>query len=250
MRKLRCAFGFLTRFPVGSGSRSVPEDLSGSVLFYFAPAFLVGALGAAVYWVVGQLHVAYLGALSYVMAETLATGALHLDGFADVCDAFLCSTSVERRLEIMKDSRLGTFGVTAVAFDIGMKVLLIGALNPTAGTIGALCALPVLGKVALMACAAGGRAARGEGLGHAFLSGMRPVDLALGIAFCCVVASAAAGWRLGSLCCVAALAAGLAMRVVALREIHGVTGDVLGAGNELGEIACLVLMSGAHLAAG
>lgn len=250
MKKLGLAFGFLTRFPSGRGSADgAPEDFSGSVLFYFAPALAVGAVGSAVWWAIGFLGVPCLGALGYVVAEALATGALHMDGFADVCDAFLCAAPPQRRLEILRDSRLGTFGVVGVAFDIGCRILLIGALPAGAGTLGILCALPVLGKASLILCAASSRSARPDGLGRAFLSGLRTRDCVVAIVLCAVLALALMGWLRGVLCLGAALLAGLAMRSAAYREIGGVTGDVLGACNELGEIASLIVCAAARMLA-
>lgn len=249
MNRLRTAFRFLTRFPVGSNAKGgSAEELSASVLFYFLPALVVGLVGAAVNWAVCLLRVPYLGALAYVIAETLATGALHVDGFADVCDAFLCVASPERRLEILKDSRLGTFGVAGVAFDIGCKVLLVGALSPGLATWSLLSVIPVLGKISLVLCAACSDAVRPDGLGHAFLSGLRPADCVASLLFCGVLAAALIGWLLGAVCCLAALVAGLAMRAVAYREIGGVTGDVLGACNELGEVICLIVCVSTRIA--
>ncbi|WP_345784520.1 adenosylcobinamide-GDP ribazoletransferase [Akkermansia muciniphila] len=156
------------------------------------------------------------------------TGGLHLDGVADCGDGLPVEVPRERRLEIMKDSRLGTFGGTALFFNLAFK----GA---------ALAALAACGsrELLLTACALAGLLARSQifiamrfpgarpgGMGEAFKQGTRPVH-ALIAAAVTLAACALAGWH-GLYALLAALAGSTALLLYARRRLGGVTGDVFG----------------------
>lgn len=215
------------------------QDVSGSVLFYFLPALVVGLASSGVYWAVSLLGVPYLGALFYVTTQALITGAVHIDGFAHVCDAFLVKVPTWQRLEILQRRRLGTLGIVGIAFDIGCKVLLIGTLPATLLSFSALSVLPVCSKIALLACVAFGRS--GPAIFDPFLNALRSGACVVGAAFCAVLVLALMGPIRGALCVVTAVAAGLSTRNAAEKEIGGLTAGVLGTANEFGEIAALVL---------
>lgn len=110
----------------------VPEKWADGVEFrqlargvpWFVPiGALIGGLAALVALVVSQTGGGmYVGAVAYVLALVLLTGGFHLDGLADTCDGIFSARSRERMLEIMKDSRLGTFGGLALVFSILIKV--------------------------------------------------------------------------------------------------------------------------------
>lgn len=241
MRSLRCAFALLTRFPVSGPVEAA--DIPKSVGWYFLPALCVGALSALVFLALSALHVAYFAALCFLLTEILLTGALHVDGFADVCDAFLCPATPERRLEIMHDSRLGTFGVLGLAFDIGARLLLIGALSCSVETILWLIAVPVAGKFSLLLVAVFSAPAAATGMGASLIGRIPPktavISTVLLVACLMVLCRPVPGLLAAAVSCIA----GLAMRHTAKKNIGGANGDVLGAANELGEIGCLLLLS-------
>ena len=170
------------------------------------------------------------------------TGGLHLDGVADCGDGLIVEATRERRLEIMKDSRLGTFGGTALFFVLAFK---IGALTGLAGTTPDF--VPLLLGCCLAGCVARGMVfvamrvptARPGGLGEALHEGVtaRHEAIALGLA----VAVAALNGMRGLLALGAAALVGLFLLSAARKRLGGVTGDVFGCLVELTECAVLTV---------
>jgi adenosylcobinamide-GDP ribazoletransferase len=107
VRNFRAAVIFLTRVPMTIGRKGMPE-LSRSVPWFPAVGALVGLLVGTSYWLLSQIVPGSVAATASIALGIIVTGAFHLDGLADVADAFPGAATVERRLEILKDSRLGT----------------------------------------------------------------------------------------------------------------------------------------------
>jgi adenosylcobinamide-GDP ribazoletransferase len=178
-----------------------------------------------------------------VAAGVLLTGGLHEDGLSDTADGFGGGRDPERRLEIMRDSRIGSYGAAALGLSLLLRWSALASI-----------ARPEAGLLALVAAHAASRAplalflrltppARADGLSA---SAGRPSVMAAGIA---LMLGAAALLLLGPLAaCVAALLLMLvfaALRQLALAKIGGQTGDVAGALQQAGEIAVL-LVAAAH----
>ena len=143
----RAGLAFFTRIPVGSAP--LPPTLSGVVAWLPAVGLLVGALGALALLLAARLGLpAALCGIGAALVWTVITGGLHLDGVADCGDGLLVETSPERRLTIMKDSRLGSFGALALFFVLSTKVAALAALAGTAPlhALGACCLAGLLGR--------------------------------------------------------------------------------------------------------
>ncbi|PZF79116.1 adenosylcobinamide-GDP ribazoletransferase, partial [Jiangella anatolica] len=123
---LRAAVAFLTRLPVGSSP--APLDRAGA--WFPLVGLLVGSVGLGVWWVADGLAGPLVAAVAAVLATVIVTGALHEDGLADTADGLWGGSTRERRLEIMRDSRLGTYGALALAGDLLLRV----AVLATAGS--------------------------------------------------------------------------------------------------------------------
>ncbi len=207
---------------------------------------IIGACGAIALW----LARAALGLPSLVAAIlalsalVLAAGGLHEDGFADVADGFGGGATRERKLEIMRDSRLGAYGATALVLSLLLRAAALAALTGESVTKGAA-ALLLAGAIS-RACSLAPIAlldpARLDGAGAsvgrldagAFWRGVLAafvIAAVLGFAFL--------GLGRSLLAFVLAWAAALAMVAVAQKQIGGQTGDVAGAAQQLAEIAGL-----------
>ena len=168
----------------------------------------------------------------------MVTGGLHLDGVADCGDGLLVETSPERRLAIMKDSRLGSFGALALFFVLSIKVAALAALAgmPSLHALGACCLAGLLGRCQVFA---GMRlpSARPGGLGAMMHDGMKPRYAYTALGLCLAACLVMGRQGLYSL-----LAAGLVafwLLSAARKRIGGVTGDVFGALIETTECAVL-----------
>ena len=142
--ELAASFALLTRLPVG---RFVPPDETQAVWAYPIVGATVGLIGGVAYWLLFSLSCPpVLAALLAVATAVLVTGALHEDGLADMADGFGGGTP-EKRLAIMRDARVGSYGVLALILSVGLRV---GAIT--------LMAKPALVVAALIAAGAASRA--------------------------------------------------------------------------------------------
>jgi adenosylcobinamide-GDP ribazoletransferase len=240
LRAFAAAVALLTRLPLGARVRIDEVDVARSLAWLpLVGVGLGGAVALAARILEGRLDDGPVAVL-IVAAWALATGAIHLDGLADSADA-LGGGNRERRLEVMRDPRVGSFGVLAVVFVVVLKITLVVAVLARGHHLWLL-AIPAVGRAAASALSAALPYAREQGAGAALVSGpQRAERLAVALATAIVVALACARLR-GLLAVAAAAIVALAIGRLARRRIGGITGDVLGATIELAECAALVAL--------
>ncbi len=243
MKPFLLALQFLTVITVKPDLRADPADMRRSRAWHALVGAILGLVLAGVAWALWRwLPNLALAALLTVLWAAL-TRFLHLDGLADSADALVHITNRERALEIMKDSRVGTFGVCAVA---GLLLVKFAALASLAGPrlFAALVLTPALARslAALMAVLLPPARSQGLGAGIAGQTGPAP-ELAAALA-AAALAGLLAG-RAGLLAALAVFAAGLLLARWFARRLGGFTGDSLGAAIELSEAAALVAMTAA-----
>ncbi|TCJ14248.1 adenosylcobinamide-GDP ribazoletransferase [Flaviaesturariibacter flavus] len=125
LRIFLTALMFLTRIPVSRWADHQPEYLQASARYFPLAGWIVAAVHFLVFWIFYFIGVTDVAVLLAIGASLLLTGAFHEDGFADCCDAFGGGWNREQILTIMKDSRLGTFGVAGLVLVLGLKFLLL-----------------------------------------------------------------------------------------------------------------------------
>ncbi len=252
LRDIAMAVGLLTRLPVRLDFEAARAR--GAAAAWAWP--LAGVLVGSVVWAVGM--VALWAGLSVGFAAGLAlgagmvvSGAMHEDGLADTADGFWGGWSAERRLEIMKDSHIGTYGVLAL---VGMFLLRWLGLSAVFGGFGAVAGLGILASLAAMTrlpmvvLIHALPNARGVGLAQSVGKPARGVVVAggaLALAIC-VVGFAMAGMIglvPGILAVVAVTTLGVGL--LARAKICGQTGDVLGASQQISEVAGLAVLMAA-----
>lgn len=237
MRGLSAAIAFLTRIPLGGGAR----DLQGAAPWFPWVGTLVGLVVAGVY-AAGYRWVP--SALAAVLATTvgvLLTGALHEDGLADTVDALGSGATGEEALRILRDPRLGTYGVIAVVVSLVWRILALASLPP-AWALGGLVLAHALGRSGAVVLAAIADPARGDGLGRAAVLEMGTVDTLVATISALVIGAVAAGVWVIPVVVLAALTL-LFWRGLATRRLGGVTGDVLGACEQVVEILVLATVA-------
>jgi adenosylcobinamide-GDP ribazoletransferase len=234
-RELAGAFALLTRLPVAHWATAAPRRC---VWAYPLVGATVGLLGALVAALPLPRVLAGFGSLA---AMLVATGALHEDGLADTADGFLGGATRERRLAIMRDSRIGSFGAIALVLGIGIRAAAIAAL-PRGALFGAMIAAAALSRAAMLIAPMLLIPARTDGLGVG-LAAMPRDAASVGLALGGVVALLALPSRLAIGAAVLAIGIALALAALARRWIGGYTGDVLGATSVVVECAVLSLLS-------
>ncbi len=233
---LRTAFLLLTTLPIPLPSAWKPGD-SGRAAGWFSPVGLViGLLVAGIHRLTGLFLPPLVGGALTLIAWVALTGGLHLDGLADCADGLLYPGTPEKRLEIMKDPRLGAFGGIGLALALLLKFSALASLSPAAlpglllaTSLARWCILPA-GLLPL---------ARPGGMGADFAAGLRKSSLfwggliPLGLAFL-------TGWR-GGLAAAFGVLTALGVLSLAKKRLGGITGDVLGLVVESVEIVVLLI---------
>ncbi len=240
MRSLDVAVQFLTVLPVcGAPPRDMTEIGSSAWAFPLAGALIGGILGVTHNRMTGHVPPLLAGTLAVGLWIAL-TGGLHLDGWADCCDGLMVPASLERRREIMKDSRVGTFGAAGL-------ILLIGVTTACRGDDGftslAVYLAPGVGRtVLLLGCY--GVQPPDIGMGGDFIRGvaLMPDRAVWAAALMGFVPCLLAGWA-GVFGVAAAVGTALWFRGFSLSRLGVVNGDVIGAMCELSEAVFLVVMS-------
>ena len=237
---LAAAIELLTRIPVGWIRRTIAmPDLARIVWAYPVVGCIVGAIGSLVYWLATTLGCpAPLAAIWCVGALVLTTGAFHEDGLADIADGFGGGRTPERKLEIMRDSRAGSYGVIALVISLALRGAAIALIADPGPVAAALIVAGAAGRGAIIGPLLLLPPARSDGLAA---QGGRPqtqraaVGLGIAVLLTLVLAPAGAG-RAATL---AGAIGCLVIVEIARRQIGGYTGDVLGAAEQV--VECLVL---------
>jgi adenosylcobinamide-GDP ribazoletransferase len=234
-RDMATAFQFLTRLPL----RSLPYDpnaLSRSAKFFPLVGLFVGILGSVLYLLLIQHLPAAIAALLTVTFFVVATGGLHEDGLADVADAFGGGWNREQILAILKDSRIGTFGASALFISLGLRVLLLANL-PLNRVAPYIISSQVLSRWTVLPLGYVLPAAReASGQGARIARQISAASFAVGTAIAVVIVSCALRREMW-LPCLVTLAMTVMTGLYYRRRIGGVTGDCFGATNQLTEIA-------------
>ena len=239
---LAAALQFLTRVPIRL--RREP-DLNRTVAWFPVAGALIGAAVGGVAAGLWQVTPPLVARAAAVAVGLLITGAFHEDGLGDVADAFGGGWTVERRLEILKDSRHGTYGVAAIATSIVLRMVTLGSLPGPAAMFATAVAAHTVGRVAAVGLAATMRLATHAGLGADYGRSTTPLRAIVGGTAGLAVTVLAAGWWVGPLAA-AALVAALGVGLLARAKIGGISGDVLGATEQVAE--CLAMIVCAALA--
>jgi adenosylcobinamide-GDP ribazoletransferase len=234
------ATAVLTRLPVGTAAT---EDGTIAAAGWAFP--LVGA-GVGAVAAIGFLLAELLGlgpapaALLAVLAAVAVTGAFHEDGLADTADGLLGGHDRQQKLEIMHDSRQGTYGVLAIVLSIGLRAAALGTIGGPIYAGLALLAAHSFSRGALPATMHLLEPARADGLGAMAGRPSRPVAIAA-LAIGAVIALATLGPARGLVAMILASGAVALAALLARRQVGGYTGDALGAFQQIGEIVMLLV---------
>ena len=241
LTEVRLAAGFLTILPVLPRSGAVPEALAASFGWFPLVGFALGAVLVAENLMLTPLFGDALAAVLLVLTLTVLTGAVHLDALADTADALGAGSDRRRALDIMRDSRIGSFGAVAIVFFLALEMVTLASMGE-ARRAAALWLAPALARWAMMAVSWRLDYLRAEGAGTALLGSSDDRNLALASAIAAIAALPILTWRVMVAYLIAAALA-VALRAAYRRWLGGVTGDLIGAAGELVEVAVLLVMA-------
>lgn len=233
---------FLTRLPVPSGLRQVEGRLARSARYFPLIGVLIGSLTALVFFIANLWLSPETSAAFAIGASLILTGALHEDGFADCCDGLGGGASREHALEIMQDSRLGTYGVAGLLVVLGLKWSVLAEFSPEQGVIALIVAGAVSrGMIPPVLVSSG--YARSRGLASSVAGGVTVPEAAFATLLSLAIAMIA-GPAAGLAAFTAAVLTSGTMLAILVRKLGGYTGDGLGAIQTVAEVTVLVFFAG------
>lgn len=241
MHSLLEALRFLTILPLPGARAALSErDMAATIPWFPLAGLLIGALLLPVGWLAGLGWGDGVRAALLVVAGGIITGGLHLDGLSDTFDGVMSWRSRERKLEIMRDSRIGAMGTLALIAVLLLKFVWLQEAQDTWWR--SVLLAPVLGRWADIYGIYWFPAAREGGLGHTFQSHVQPQHFFVSTSFVLLLALLIGQWQ-------GVAAVGLVWGVTHLlarwwtHDLGGLTGDTYGALNEVGEVIVLATLA-------
>ena len=236
MRSLRIAFGLMTTLPFGLPSDWSAGDSGRASVWYPFVGLVIGVITWLAWKGATLVFPAWVAGSITLVVWVVLSGGLHLDGLADCCDGLLASTSVERRLEIMKDPHVGAFGVIGLVLVLMLKAAALGSLTHVS-SFGIVLAATLARWSILPAGLL--RFARPSGMGADFALGFQRSFIVWGAVLPLAIVLFP-GVR-GVVSTLAGLGAAALVLWLAKSRIGGVTGDVFGMIVEVVETVVLIV---------
>jgi adenosylcobinamide-GDP ribazoletransferase len=245
MRLYLIAMQFLTIIPLPFDTRCQKEDLGRSTACFPLVGLTIGGLLVGLNWLIEPWLNRPLTVALLITALAAVTGALHLDGLADVCDGLAARGNRERFLAVMKDSNVGAVGAVGLVLGLLLKWQALLAI-PAGITWQTLLLFPTLGRCAQVLAMSGAHHARQDGLGAAFIQGMATRHLLVAL-FITVAACLTLLPVKGLIALTAVFAVTLIIKGYFRNRLGGLTGDIVGCTCELSEILALIVLSAGYL---
>lgn len=240
-------FQFLTRVPINKELECTPNNFRQGTIFFPLIGLFLGGMEYLVYFLTKNIFPSSVSAATIVIIPIILTGGLHVDGLGDTCDGFFAfKGGKEKIIEIMKDSRVGTYASIAVVCDILLKYTLIKS-SIELGMPEIIVAGPILARVGVIFIAFIGKQAKEKGSGNIFIGN---IDLKM-LILTFIIAMGLCLWLVGAIETVTSVGViivfDLLFNKLCQNKINGHTGDTLGAVSELGEIIAMMTLIAAMI---
>lgn len=232
------ALQFLTRIPITFDCPWTPDTRRWAVRGYPLVGLLIGGVLALMALCMQNVPTP-ITALAVLSVWVALSGGLHLDGVMDIADAVGSNQPLARRWEIMKDPKIGSFGILALLFLLAWKGILLWALLSYQAPLWWLVVVPALGRLAGVALLVLTPCAQQKGLAWSWQQSLSGQDVALSLVPLALIALLAPKLVLVGLAIIVFVAV---MRWLMMRLFNGINGDMIGATIEGGELWLLILL--------
>lgn len=241
MKSFILTLQFLTRIPIKINIDSDEEDFAKGVVYFPIAGLIIGAFNLAMYVAAERVIGGMFPAICGIAANAVITGAMHIDGLADTCDGIFSARSRDRMLEIMRDSRIGTNGTISIVFDFLLRLSLLTVMKSSL-VYAALLMSPVTAKTLMVILMKTSVYARtGSGMGGLYLEKMTSERTVIACIIGLLLLTVFLGIP-GIIAFAACSAVCILYRYYIYSKINGMTGDTLGAANEVMEIVFLLVL--------
>ncbi|GFZ33557.1 adenosylcobinamide-GDP ribazoletransferase [Clostridium zeae] len=240
MKKLILIIQFMTRIPINLSLEVKREDFADAVRYFPLVGLIIGAIDLLIYIITSKLFHGMLPAVFAMISHIIVTGGLHLDGLSDTADGIFSGRSKDKILEIMKDSRVGTFGVLALVALLLLKFSAIQDLSEV-NIYSALLISPVISRTFMTLLMYKRRYAREkEGLGDLFIGKISLVTFSIALVLGLII-TLVLGRIYGFIVIIVGFVFTVCFRAYIEKRLDGITGDILGASVELNEVLVLIV---------
>lgn len=234
-------FQFLTRVPINMNLECSQDNFRRGIIFFPIVGVFIGICQMIMYFIFGSILPSSVVAVILILTPIMITGGLQIDGLGDTCDGFLAfkGGGKEKRIEIMKDSRIGTFAAIAIIFDFLFKFVLIqSAIDASSPWI--LFMAPILSRFSVVFISFIGKRAKENGTGNFYIQNVGK----LGMLLVTLIPIVCGYFTLG----ISAVAITMGLCIILCyvfnryceSKIGGQSGDTLGATNEIVEIISMM----------
>jgi len=242
------ALKFLTTIPLPWWREASPVELGRSLVYFPVVGIIIGLILAALNWLLGLILPSAVVNVLLIASLAVISGALHLDGFADTCDGIAGHKTVEARWQVMRDSRVGGFGIAGVCLLLLIKYVSLNSV-PESLLMVTLILMPVISRWAMVYALFAYSYARPSGLGKAFkqeanwqrfsLATIITLAVAMGLTR---LANPAYSYLAGLVIMGGTWVIIMIMSAYLKRKFAGLTGDTYGAISEVAEVSVLILV--------
>ena len=238
MRNFILMLQFFTRIPINIRIEVKDEDFAKGIIYFPLVGLVIGVIDAICYYLFSFIFSSLLSIIFLTLVNVLITGGLHLDGLADTCDGIFSARKKEKMLEIMRDSRLGTNGAIAIFFDLFLRIAIIASI-PKEHIVLAVIVSNVISRTMIVLLCYISKYARPEGgLGNLFIGKVSKGNLIIALILGSIISILLFYYKGVLFIMLTSFFIVLFSRYIT-SKIDGITGDVLGASNELVELLVL-----------
>ena len=232
----------MTRIPININLRVERENFQKGVAFFPLVGLIIGAFEGGIFYLSSKLFSFNISIFLTLLSHVVITGAIHIDGLSDTIDGIFSGRNKERILEIMKDSRVGTFGALGIILLIVGKIITLSSIN-SIEIYKAIIIAPIIARTLITFLMYKRKYAREkEGMGDLFIGVLEKknfiIALLTGIALISII-----GRIKGVVLLIICFFFTILFRNYIEKRIGGVTGDILGASVELNELLVFLIYS-------
>jgi adenosylcobinamide-GDP ribazoletransferase len=232
----------LTRVPINKALPCENDNFKNGANFFSLIGLLIGLCQYILFIVLTKVIPINFAVISIIIFDILITGALHIDGFGDTCDGFFAFKGKDKIIEIMKDSRIGTFGCIGIVLNLLIKYegYLLVVSNWKAIFI---IIIPMISKFSMILLSYIGKPAKEKGSGNLFINTVTLKEVIVNTIFVLAIEFLMNFSFQTILLLVSAIIITILFNLLCNSKINGITGDSLGANNELVVLISLIILS-------
>lgn len=235
-------FQFITRIPVNISLACEKENFGKATLYFPVVGAILGAIEYFVFYITSLWLPLPVVAIITVIVGIIITGGLHMDGLGDTCDGFFSFRSRERIIEIMKDSRVGSFGVLAMIIDIAVKALGIYYIGMKSMEY-MIIVVPMISRLFTVFIALIGKTAKKDGTGNLYIGNTNGIYFTGAMTLTLLIGNLFFNVKYILILLLGGLIVTLLFNSFCNSKIGGHSGDTLGANNEIVELTLFMLIS-------